>query len=95
MTLDIKDFYLNTHLPRSEYQRISLKFLYYDAILTKYNLQKFMHNGSILFEVTKSMYGLPDAGRISQDGLIERLASHGYLQLVSSAMQPTASLSLL
>jgi hypothetical protein len=79
MTLDIKDFYLNTHLPRSEYLRISLKFLS-DAILTKYNLRKFMHNGSILFEVTKSMYGLPHAGRISQDGLIERLASHGYLQ---------------
>ena len=26
------------------------------------------------------MYGLPHAGRISQDGLIERLASHGYMQ---------------
>ena len=79
MTLDIKDFYLNTLLPRSEYLRISLKFLS-DAILDKYNLQKFIHNGSILFEVTKSMYGLPHAGRISQDGLIERLASHGYMQ---------------
>ena len=79
MTLDIKDFYLNTLLPRSEYLRISLKFLS-DAILDKYNLQKFIHNGSILFEVTKSMYGLPHTGRISQDGLIKRLASHGYMQ---------------
>ena len=79
MTLDIKDFYLNTLLPRSEYLRIPLKFLS-STILEKYNLQNFLHNGSILFEVTKSMYGLPHAGRISQDGLIERLASHGYMQ---------------
>ena len=79
MTLDIKDFYLNTLLPRSEYLRIPLKFLS-NTILEKYNLQKFIHNCSILFEVTKSMYGLPHAGRISQDGLIERLASHGYMQ---------------
>jgi hypothetical protein len=79
MTLDIKDFYLNTLLPRSEYLRIPLKFLS-STILEKYNLTNFIHNGSILFEVTKSMYGLPHAGRISQDGLIERLASHGYMQ---------------
>ncbi len=85
MTLDIKDLFLNTLLPRSEYLRISLKFLS-AAILTKYNLRKFMHNGSILFDVTKSMYGLPHAGRISQDCFIERLASHGHLQNVTTCL---------
>ena len=79
MTLDIKDFYLMTPLPRSEYIRIPLKFLS-DAILDKHNLRQFIHNDSVLFEVTKSMYGLPHAGKIAQDVLVERLASHGYLQ---------------
>ncbi len=75
MTLDIKDFYL----PRSEYIRIPLKFLS-DTILAKHSLRPFILNNSVLFEVTKSMYGLPHAGKIAQDSLIARLATHGYLQ---------------
>jgi len=79
MTLDIKDFYLMTPLPRPEYIRMPLKFLS-DTILDKHNLRPFIHNNSVLFEVIKSMYGLPHAGKIAQDVLVERLASHGYLQ---------------
>ena len=79
MTLDIKDFYLMTPLPRPEYLRIPLKFLS-KTILDKHNLHQFIHNNSVLFEVTKSMYGLPHAGKIAQDVLVERLALHGYLQ---------------
>jgi hypothetical protein len=79
MTLDIKDFYLMTPLPRPEYIRVPLKFLS-QKILDKHNLHQYIHNNSVLFEVTKSMYGLPHAGKIAQDVLIERLASHGYHQ---------------
>jgi hypothetical protein len=79
MTLDIKDFYLMTRLPRSEYIRIALKFLS-QKVLDKHNLHQFIHNNSVLFEVIKSMYGLPHAGKIAHDVLIERLASHGYHQ---------------
>ena len=79
MTLDIKDFYLMTPLQRPEYIRIPLKFLF-PKIITQHSLQPFVHNNSILFEVTKSMYGLPHAGKIAQDVLIGRLAKHGYLQ---------------
>jgi len=62
MTVDIKDFYLNTSLPRSEWMRIPLKFLS-PAVIEKYHLQPFIHNGAILFEVVKSLYGLPHAGK--------------------------------
>ena len=79
MTLDIKKIYLMTPLPRSEYIRIPLKFLSL-KILDKLSLHPFILNNSILFEVTKSMYGLPHAGKIAQDNLIARLATHGYLQ---------------
>ena len=79
MTLDIKDFYLMTPLPRPEYIRIPLKFLS-QKVLDKHTLHQHIHNNSVLFEVTKSMYGLPHAGKIAQDILIERLATHGYHQ---------------
>ena len=82
MTLDIKDFYLMTPLPRSEYIRIPQKFLS-AQILAKHSLHPFLFNKSVLFEVTKSMYGLPHAGKIAQDSLVARLApatTHGYLQ---------------
>ena len=75
MTLDIKDFYLMTPLPRPEYIRVPLKFIS-PKILDKHNLRQFIYNNSILLEVTKSMYGLPHAGRIAQVILIERLAAH-------------------
>jgi hypothetical protein len=80
MTLNMKDFYLMALLPRSEYIRIPLKFLS-AKILAKHNLHPFIFNNSVLFEVTKSMDGLPHAGKIAQDQLIiEHLAAHGYLQ---------------
>ena len=68
-----------TPLPRREYIRIPLKFLA-PKILTQHSLLQFLHNNSILFKVTKSMYGLPYAVKIVQDVLIRRLATHGYLQ---------------
>lgn len=79
MTIDLKDFYLMTGLPRPEYIRIPIRYLS-TAIIAKYSLQSFIHNGHILFEVLKSMYGLPHAGRIAQEALIAHLAQHGYVQ---------------
>jgi hypothetical protein len=68
-----------TPLPQPEYIRIPLKFLS-QKVLDKHNLHQHIHNNSVLFEMTKSMYGLPHAGKIAQDILIERLATHGYHQ---------------
>ena len=61
LTIDIKDFYLNTPLPRPEYLRIQSKFLP-PAIVIKYNMTPCIQKYSILFEVNKGMYGLPQAG---------------------------------
>jgi len=85
MTIDIKDFYLNTALPRSEWMRIPVKFIS-PVILAKYNLHQYIHNGAILFEVVKSLYGLPHAGKISQDALLEHLAAHGYHQTTTTCL---------
>ena len=56
MTTDITDFYLNTPLERKEYLRIQRKFIP-DAIMEEFGFDKYMVNGSVLFEVNKGMYG--------------------------------------
>jgi hypothetical protein len=79
ITLDIKDYYLGAPLDRPEYVRIHRKFIPQKTI-DKYNLEQYMHNDSVLFEVTKCMYGLPQAGYLSQVRLIKHLKKHGYTQ---------------
>ena len=37
-------------------------------------------NGSVYVEVRKGMYGLPQAGLLAQEQLIEHLKMHGYYQ---------------
>ena len=61
MTIDIVDYYLGTPLPRPEYLRIPIKFIP-DWVIAKYGFEEFIVAGSILFEVNKGMYGLPQAG---------------------------------
>ena len=78
-TLDIKDFYLGTPLKRKEYVSIPLKYIPAD-IIAKYALEQFISNDSILFEVSKCMYGLPQAGLLSHNHLVDHLALHGYIQ---------------
>jgi hypothetical protein len=52
-----------------------------DEIIEEYNLREIVDDdGYIYCEITKEMYGLPQAGIIAQDLLAERLAKHGYLQ---------------
>ena len=79
MTLDIKDYYLNTPLSRPEYIRIQRKLIP-PATLAAHKLERFMSNNSILFEVNKGMYGLPQAGYLAQQELIEHLREHQYHQ---------------
>ncbi len=82
-TADISDFYLGTPLDRKEYMSISLKHIPLD-IQERYNIIGMVHNGYILMEISKGIYGLPQAGRLSQDRLVKHLASHGYIQCVNT-----------
>ena len=85
LTIDIKDFYLNTPLPRPEYLRIPSKFLT-STIITNYKLNPYLHNNAILFEFNKGMYGLPQAGLLAQQLLLQHLAMHGYHQTDTSCL---------
>ena len=63
-TADISDFYLGTPLDRKEYMRISLKHIPPD-IQQRYNIACMVHNDYILMEISKGIYGLPQAGKLS------------------------------
>ena len=80
MTMDIKDFYLNTPMARYEYMRLRIADMP-DDVIEHYNLRdKATPDGYVYCEIQKGMYGLPQAGIIAQQLLKERLKKHGYRQ---------------
>ena len=77
MTIDLKDFYLETPMEQYEYVCIPLTVIP-DEIMKLYNLDELIHKGTIYAKVHKGMYGLPQADHIAYDWLKEFLAPHGY-----------------
>ena len=70
---DVKDFYLNTPLKRKRYGKVRAKYIL-DETIIKINLERYIEdNGWIHFEIGKGMYGIPEAGRLANDLLRERL----------------------
>ena len=80
MSIDIKDFYLNTLLDRPEYLRMKLAYFPEDVIKHYKLNQKVDAKGFVYVKIVKGMYGLPHAGIIAQKLLEERLNKHGYYQ---------------
>lgn len=77
MTLDIRNFYLNTPLARFEYMRIPIKIIPQEVI-DHYNLLPLVKDGFIMTEIMKGIYGLPQAGILAKNLLEERLSKGGY-----------------
>ena len=77
MSIDVKDFYLCTPLKQYEYMWVPETMLPAE-IIDEYNLQPLIENNRILAEIIKSMYGLPQARRISYDALRKHLEQGGY-----------------
>eukprot|EP00804_Cyclotella_cryptica_P006250 CCRYP_010108-RA/>CCRYP_010108-RA protein AED:0.40 eAED:0.40 QI:0/-1/0/1/-1/1/1/0/258 len=79
MTIDIKDFYLNTPMARPEYMRLKLANIP-AAIIDLYKLRDIAQDGYVFVRIQKGMYGLPQAGIIAQQLLEQRLQANGYHQ---------------
>ena len=80
-SFDVKNFYLNTPMERSEYMKIPLSHIP-DEIITEYSLKNKVHrDGAIYIEIQKGMYGLPQAGMLANKLLKCRLAKHGYYEV--------------
>jgi hypothetical protein len=80
MTMDIKDFYLNTPMAWYEYMQLRLVDMPNDVI-AHYKINNIATpDGYIYCEIQKGMYGLPQAGIIAQQLLEECLQKDGYCQ---------------
>jgi hypothetical protein len=78
--MDIKDFYLQTPMKRSEYMRLKITDIP-DEIIQEYKLMLLVtQDGYIYCEITRGMYGLPQARSSAQELLKKRLAEYGYHQ---------------
>ena len=80
MTMDLSNFYLMTPLKRPEYVKLKLTDIP-EEIIVEYKLRELATpDGSVYIEITKGMYGLPQAGLLANEQLEERLNKHGYKQ---------------
>ena len=57
MTIDIKDYYIDTPKNYYEYMRIPVKHIPQN-IMDQYNLPDFIVNSHVLVEIRKGRYGL-------------------------------------
>ena len=77
MTIDISNFYLNTPMERPEYMQIKISNMP-NNIIEQYKLnEKVNLNGYVYVKIQKGMYGLQQAGSISQQLMEKRLNAKG------------------
>lgn len=79
ITADLKDYYLGTKLPRTEYMWVEYNDIP-PATRRRYNVERFLHKGRALLAVDKGIYGLPQSGLLAKERLTAHLASHGYTE---------------
>ena len=58
---DLKNFYLQTPMERSEYVRIKFSYIAQEFI-EEYDLMEASQNGWVYFEILRRFYGLPQSG---------------------------------
>ena len=80
MTIDFKDFYLNTPMARPEYMRLKLSNIPNHVIEYQKLREKATKDGYVYVQIGKGMYGLPQAGIIAQELLQKQLNATGYRQ---------------
>ena len=65
---DMDNFYINNPMDRYEYMKLTLGIIP-EEIIEQYNIRNLAHKGYIYMEIQKGMYGLPQAGKFSNDRL--------------------------
>ena len=81
MSLDIKDFFLQSHLPEKEYLRIHKRY-FIENFRKLYNLANIINNdGYVYCEIVKGMYGLKQAAILAYKKLKTNLEAAGYYQI--------------
>ena len=49
-----------------------------EQIIQQYNLRRLAHKGFVYMEIPKGIYGIPQAGKIENDKLMQNLSKFGY-----------------
>jgi hypothetical protein len=80
LTGDLKDFYLNTaRMPEKDFAYMKLPInIIPDDIIAHYALQDLIYKDHVYVEVSKGIYGLPQAGKLANEQLIRHLEPYGY-----------------
>eukprot|EP00804_Cyclotella_cryptica_P031351 CCRYP_012175-RA/>CCRYP_012175-RA protein AED:0.45 eAED:0.45 QI:0/-1/0/1/-1/1/1/0/124 len=103
MTIDIKDFYLNTPMACPEYMQLKLSDIP-DHIIALYKLDTLATtNGYAYVLIQKGIYGLPQAGIIAQQLLekgwpskaTNKVPSHPVSGNTTGALSPSLSVSMI
>ena len=64
-------------MDKSEYMWNPIQFLN-PEVMAAYDLEDLIVDGRVLAEISKGMYGLPQAGRLAYDQLVLNLGRNGY-----------------
>ena len=91
-SVDLTDFYLGTDLSSPQYIKL-FTHLFSHSVLSHLNLLPFIKSPPdgkpyLLFRIDKTMYGLKEAGKLSQLRLISHLAAHGFFETTTPLPLP-------
>ena len=83
-SIDLTDFYLGTDNPFPQFLKLYLD-AYPDAVLSRLQLDPFVQldrHGKrfVLFRMDKTLYGLKEAGKLSNLRLVQLLSSFGFVE---------------
>ena len=80
MCIDIKNFYLCAPMDRYEYMHMPLD-IFPQHVIDQYDLARHAKNGKVYLEIRRSIYGLPQSGKLANDFLKKKLAPAGYYEV--------------
>ena len=66
LTIDIKNFYLETKLKDKQYMFLPADLILKE-IMDAYNLHQLIYNGKIYMAINKGIYGLKEAGALANE----------------------------
>ena len=75
--MNISNFYLCMPMERPEFMQLPIKIIPQE-IIEKYNLNDLVDDGWLYVRIDQTMYGLPAAGKLSNDLLVKRMSKAGY-----------------
>ena len=80
MCLDIKKIHLCAPVNRYEYMKMPIS-IFPKHIIKEYNLLEKVYKGCVWIEIRRSIYGLPQSGKLANEYLRKKLAPHGYYEV--------------